>query len=212
VADEDKRLATDILLSIEAKVATLDKRVQNSEYLLKTLLGKINKSVPIPTSAEPAYSDVINKNNFDNRPKTNRFSEIAANQGVDLENTFVARPADMEPGEMVESSLRGPSRGQRGPKPKGPKSSVSQVLLLGKDPLFLATIEVLDENDELVSQARTNPKGRWQMALAHGDYQVHVVKRFQADSNKKPVDITYQISISPSDKPLELDPFIIDVG
>jgi len=223
MVDEDKRVATDILLSIEAKLTTLDKRVQNSEYLLKTLLGKANKaqSVPPPTSpqtipkmAAPYPMDVINKDNFENRPKTNRFSEMAANQGVDIEDrtgTYVAKPAE-NGGEMVESSLRGASRGQRGPKPKGSKSTVTQVLNRGNEVLFLANIEVLDTNNELVSQTRTNTKGRWMMSLAPGDYQVHVTKRFPPDSGKKSIDTEYQISVPPSDKPLELDPFLVDMG
>jgi len=216
VVDEDKRLATDILLSIEAKLMTLDKRIQNSEYLLKSLLSKANSASSSVTKSTPPrapqtdfQSDVINKDNFENRQRTNRFSEIAANQGVDLDNTFIARPSDMEPGEMIESSLRAPSRGQRGPKPKGPKASVSQTLSNGNNPLFLASIEVLDSNDELVSQTRTNPKGRWLMALTPGDYQVHVVKRFPPDSGKSSIDTTYQISVPVSDKPVELDPYSV---
>lgn len=222
MADEDKRAATDILLSIEAKLITLDKRIQNSEYLLKNLLGKANKaqSVPppvsstvIPKMAAPYPIDVINKDNFESRPKTNRFSEIAASQGLDLDdlpNTYVAKPAD-DGGDMVEASKRGPSRGQRGLKP-GPKSTVTQVLNRGNEVLFLANIEVLDGNNELVSQTRTNNKGRWMMSLAPGDYQVHLTKRFPPDSGKKSIDTSYQISIPPSDIPLELDPFVVDMG
>jgi hypothetical protein len=222
MADEDKRAATDILLSIEAKLITLDKRIQNSEYLLKNLLGKANKaqSVPppvsstvIPKMAAPYPIDVINKDNFESRPKTNRFSEIAASQGLDLDdlpNTYVAKPAD-NGGDMVEASKRGTSRGQRGLKP-GSKSTVTQVLNRGNEVVFLANIEVLDGNNELVSQTRTDNKGRWMMSLAPGDYQVHLTKRFPPDSGKKSIDTSYQISIPPSDIPLELDPFVVDMG
>lgn len=217
MVDEGKRTATEILLSIEDRLITLDKRVQNSEYLLKTLLNKANKVTPQsapapPKMAAPYPIDVINKDNFETRPKTNRFSEMAAGQGIDLDDkTYIAKPAE-NGGDMVESSLRGASRGQRGPKPKGPKSTVSQVLNRGNEVLFLANIEVLDGNNELVSQTRTNTKGRWMMSLTPGDYQVHVTKRFPPDSGKKSIDTEYQISVPPSDKPLELDPFLVDMG
>ena len=220
MADEEKRLATDILLSIESKLITLEKRQQNSENILKILLGKLNKTpsiLPPPSiSLERKFipSDTINKDNFENRPKTNRFAEMAASKGVTIDErqgALIAKPAENS-GEMSESTLRMPARGQRGPKPKGPKSSVTQILNRGNDPLFLANIEVLDDNNELISQTRTNTKGRWLMALAPGEYRVHVTKRFPPDSGRKSVDTMYQISVPLSDTPLELDPYSIDMG
>ena len=232
MADEEKRLATDILLSIEAKLITLEKRQQNSENILKILLSKLNRApsvLPPPSvtgnsstaiperkvnfdSGVRPDSDTINKDNFDNRPKTNRFAEIAASQGITIDErkgALIAKPADN--GEMSESVLRLASRGQRGPKPNGSKSTVTQVLNRGNDPLFLANVEVLNDNSELVSQTRSNTKGRWLMTLAPGNYQVHVTKRFPPDSGRKSVDMTYQITVPISDSPLELDPVLIDV-
>jgi hypothetical protein len=217
MVDEEKRAATDILLSIESQLNILSKRIQNSEYLLKTLLGKFNKTQVSPISTETIPSivtnvDIINKENFDIRPRTNRFEEMAAATGVDLDNTRYIPKSSTEDLGIVEAPVRGSSRSQRGPKPKGPKSSVSQIVNRGNDVLFLANVEVLDANNELVSQTRTNNKGRWLMALAPGDYQVHVTKRFPPESGKKPIDTMYSISVPPSDKPLELDPFVIDMG
>jgi hypothetical protein len=212
MVEEDKRAATDILLSIENKLNTLEKRIQNSEFLLKTLLGRTNKIPSTPQVSNLISSEeVINKDNFENRLKTNKFSEIAAKQGIDIDN--LSNIQSIESGsDMVEASVRGVSRGQRGSKSKGPKSSVSQILNYGNDVLFLANVEVLDVNNELVSQTRTNNKGRWLLSLAPGDYQIHVTKRYSPDSGKKSIDKAYQISVPPSDKPLELDPFVIDMG
>ena len=177
-------------------------------------MGKTNKtqSIPPPASVLPKIAtqyptDVINQDNFENRLKTNKFSEMAASQGISLEDSYTSNP---NKSEMEEASLRGTARGQRGPKSKGPKSSVSQVLSRGSDILFLANIEVLDVNDELVSQTRTNTKGRWMSALTPGDYQIHVTKRFPPDSGKKSIDTVYQIKVPPSDKPLELEPYVVE--
>lgn len=220
MADDEKRLATDILLSIEAKLITLEKRQQNSENILKILLGKLNKTPSIlpPPSVIPERKvlplDTINKDNFDSRPRTNRFAEMAASKGVTIDErqgALIAKPAEHS-GEMSESTLRLPARVQRGPKPKGPKSSVTQILNRGNDPLFLANVEVLDDNNDLISQTRTNTKGRWLMALAPGEYRVHVTKRFPPDSGRKSVDTMYQINVPLSDTPLELDPYSIDMG
>lgn len=205
--EEEKRSATEILLSIEAKLIVLEKRTQNTEFLLKTLLSKTNStnsnagSIPPPVqNTIPVTSNVINKDNFELRPKTNVFAELAAQQGIDL--------------DMTESaSIRTATRGQRGPKPSGgQKISVSQILSFGDSPVFLANVEVLNENNELINQSRTNNKGRWMMALAQGSYQVHVTKRFAPDSGKKSIDTTYQIEVPLSDKPLELDPRLINEG
>ena len=199
-----KRTATDVLLAVEARLISVEKRFQSVEFLLKALLGKLNKSPSLPppeanVSPSSMRSDVINKDNFDNRPRTNVFAEMAANQGIRIE------APDELPNDMTESAVRAASRGQRGPKSKGPKVSVSQVLNRGSDPLFLANVEVLDSNKELVGQTRTNPKGRWLMALSPGNYLVHVTKRFAPESGKMSIDNSYQIKVSPSDKPLELD-------
>jgi hypothetical protein len=83
------------------------------------------------------------------------------------------------------------------------------VLSHGESPLFLANIEVLNEEGVLINQARTNTKGRWLMALAPGNYQVHVSKRFPPDSGKLSIDMMYPINIPPSDKPMELDPLLL---
>ena len=229
--ETDKRKATEILIDLEDRIKVVEKRIQNSENLLKIMLGRMNSVLPntqqppqptaTPQRQVPtAQQAVINKDNFENRPKTSRFAEAAAQQGVPIDNpepdtqhikdVFTARPAQSgppDPDDLVEAPIRGNVRGQRGPKSEGKKSSVSQVLSRGDSPLFLANIEVLDEDGVLINQTRTNTKGRWLMALAPGSYQVHVLKRFPPDSGKSPIDTMYPINIPPSDKPMELDPF-----
>ena len=234
MGNEEKRSATDILLNLEDRFGTLEKRIQNSENLLKLLLGRLNagaqtaQTPSTPPPGPPGYKPVrtpieqierpnprvVNKENFDTRPKTSKFIEAAAKQGIKIEEPkpdperLVARPPgneEIDPDEMVEASTRGNARGQRGPKSSGAKSSISQVLMREDQPLFLANVEVLDQEGVLINKTRTNTKGRWLMALAPGDYQVHVLKRFPPDSGRLPIDTTYPISVPPSDKPMELD-------
>lgn len=239
---DEKRSATDILLDIEARMGVMEKRQQNSENLLKILLARLNAALngaqpqpqqpqqpaPQPQVQQPV-TRTVNKDNFESRPKTSKFSEAAASHGLDVEDdievldpfeTFsnsqieeeiVAKPLppvvkQSDHDTMTEAPSRGNSRGQRGPKTLTTKCSVSQDLSRDDSPVFLANIELLDENGSLVNQTRTNTKGRWMMALAPGNYQVHVLKRFPPDSGKKPIDVTYPIVIPPSDKPLELNP------
>ena len=236
MVSEDKRTATDILLSIENKLNILEGRVKNSEGLLKILLGRLNDVLtpqtptvavqpsPVQTPRIPE-SNVINKDNFETRPKTTKFADAAKKFNIDIEDDvedeikeiqgiFVAKPQSnvIESDDMVEASVRGSARGQRGPKNKATRSSVSQTLSAGSNPLFLANIEVFDQEGSLINKGRTNTSGRWLMTLGPGDYQVHVLKRFPPDSGKTPIDTMYQISVPLSDGPLELDPLSFEVG
>lgn len=222
---EDNRTSTDILLELEVKIDLLSRRFNNVELLLKTILNNINKqsSSSVQEESKPIKNTgPINKNNFDQRDKTTRFADLASQHGLDVEdepparfeNIIKARPSELPPDpggdDMVEAPSRGASRGQRGAKTSA-KLSVSQVLYRDEgQPLFLASVEVLDESGVLINQTRTNPKGRWLMALSPGEYQVHVLKRFTQDSGKETVDVTYKINIPPSDKPMELTPLTLN--
>ncbi len=214
--ETDKRKATEILLDLEERIKIVEGRIQNSENLLKIMLGRLNANGITPqTSPSPRVSPpVINKENFEDRPVTHKFSDAAERIGIKIEEpepkqiteVFTAQPAQplSDPDEIIEAPIRGNARGQRGPKFSGAKASVSQVLTVGETPLFLANIEILDEQGVLINQARTNTKGRWLMALAPGNYQVHVSKRFPPDSGRPPIDTVYPINIPSSNKPMEL--------
>lgn len=234
--EENKRSATDILLDLEQRIIVLEKRFQNAENLLKIAVGRLNqmRMSPVgpqvgqvtpaqPQQPQPVVPSVVNKDNFDNRPKTSKFAQMAAQQGLDVEDdepdaetehieeVFRARPQGPveDHDDMLEAPSRGNTRGQRGPHSSDKKSSVSQVIKRGDAPLYIANVEVFDESGQLINQTRTNTKGRWLMALAPGDYRVHVLKRFPPDSGKLPIDTSYQISVPPSNKPMELDSLIL---
>jgi hypothetical protein len=231
--EENKRSATDILLDLEQRIIVLEKRFQNAENLLKIAVGRLNQMCMSPVGpqvgqvapvqpSQPVVLPVVNKDNFDNRPKTSKFAQMAAQQGLDVEDepdvetehieeVFRARPQGPveEHDDMLEAPSRGSTRGQRGPQTSDKKSSVSQVIKRGDTPLYIANVEVFDESGQLINQTRTNTKGRWLMALAPGDYRVHVLKRFPPDSGKLPIDTSYQISVPPSNKPMELDSLIL---
>jgi hypothetical protein len=227
--ETDKRTATDILLDLEARMGVVEKRLQNSENLLKILLSRLNAALSGGTSpstqtpaspvTQPVSPAVVNKDNFEDRPKTSEFAKMAAQQGLDVEDddpeeetgfideVFTARAAQPpDEHELIESPTRGNARGQRGPKSEGSKQSISQVIKREDTPLYIANVEVFDENGLLINQTRTNTKGRWLMALAPGNYKVHVLKRFPPDSGKLPIDTSYPITVPPSKKPMELDP------
>jgi predicted phage tail protein len=181
-----EKTVTEVIVQLQSSVATLDGRIANIEYLLKCLLKKANESeapvsqaVKQPVEKLLEYPTAINKENFDTRPKTSVFAEMASKAGVEVEGQ-VSRPKNEK------------------------KSSVSQTIKREDAPLFLATVEIFDDNDLLVNQTRTNTKGRWLASLAPGNYKVHVVKNFPADSSKKPIDKFYMIEVFSTEKPVDL--------
>lgn len=203
---DNQRTAIDILLSLENNLEILSKRIQNSENLLKILLSKFNtvKTVNLPQEESKASSEVfeniINKDNFDNRVKTNKFAELAKTVGIDV---------DKEDTKDENSNISN-TRNSRVKSNKETKHSVSQVLTNNGNAVYLANIEILNENGEILNQTRTNTKGKWLMALTPGNYQVHVHKKYPQNSNKESIDKRYNINISQSDSPIELNPLSLD--
>jgi hypothetical protein len=209
---ENNRTAIDILLNLEQKVFTLDKRIQNSETLLKLLLAKFNDSASVQNhtvlqNIPVVQPTIINKDNFESRPVTNKFSELASAYGIPIDEQ-VAK--DSISGNMSEAKNRGSSRINRNTTNLVSKSAISQTLNYETSPLFLANVEFFNKNGELISQTRTNTKGKWLMTLEPGNYNVHVSKRFPPDSGKKSIDTNYNIEIFSSDKPVELNPLSLN--
>jgi Ca2+-binding RTX toxin-like protein len=199
---EEKRSATDILLDIERKLDFLEKRQQNSEGLLKITLGRLNKLFPDKKEiaiVEPVSQKTVSlpMESFEDRQKANNSAKLA-------EINAVVSSFDADQKNLVSEKVTKTN--------KGNKLQVSQILSANNTALFLANIEVLNTNGELINQTRTNTKGRWLMALTPGDYQVHVIKNFPADSGKKNVDIVYPVNIPLSAKPIELSPLSVDNG
>jgi hypothetical protein len=207
------RTATEILIDIENRQITAEKRAVNIETLLKLLLAKFNKSPSmIPQAIMDSSINNIsvaksNKDNFDNKPKTSAFEKMAADFGISIDDNVIPVVSDSE--AMVEAEVRGNVRNQRGQKANGAKASVAQFVTKNDLPILLANVEIFDMKDNLVNKIRTNPKGRWLTTLAPGDYKVHIQKEYPADSGRGSVDTTYQINVPQSDKPLELEPLTI---
>lgn len=202
------RTATEILVDIENRLITLEKRDINIETLLKLLLAKFNKS---PSLIPQAIKDVSIENSVVvPSVKSSVFEKMAADFGIDLNSNQNIVPVVSNTEAMVEAEVRGTVRGQRGVKTvDNSKASVSQNVTKNNLPVLLANVEIFDLNGELVNKTRTNPKGRWLSPLAPGEYKVHIQKEYPADSGRGSVDTTYQINVPRSDKPLELEPLTI---
>jgi hypothetical protein len=231
----NKRTGTQLLLDLETKVEALMGHVRNLENTAKIILQRINDSPSSQPSVEPqAISMAQIKRQaatavapaeppktgewakFEDLPRTNKFAEARTRAGVAddpaQQAPMKARPAAAPPPpdeeELREEVVhKGARRGLRVPASQGPKVTVSQQVFTAEGrPVFLASVEALDERGQLARQTRTNRNGRWVMGLEPGQYTIHVVKRVAPDSGKEPVELTYPVTIPPSNEEMELDP------
>jgi hypothetical protein len=230
--------STDLLLEIKEKQDYLIALCQNIDNNYKILLMRMNSPIFVPQVQQSSVQNIIpqtaqeqnklqnglkfiqpqdsmtpeqrNLENFKNRPKTNQFEQMAAEQGETSgasQNTVLATSS-----EMTEASKRsGKVRSQRSDpsEANNSKPNVFQELKL-KDsegnvkPLFMAMIEVIDADNVTVKTSRTDPKGRWIAPLAPGKYTIHVMK---STAN---IDYKYDVFVEPSSKPLNLGEKIIN--
>lgn len=206
------KTATDVISEIEEKVSNIDKRIANIELLLKTLLSNVNKlNAKIseasnatnnnyssdsnsfsPPIIEPVPSKIINKDNFDERPITNKFEEAAAQYGIKVDS--------------IEESQ--PGRGDIRRKPVfGNTVNVSQKLYRQGKPLFLASVSIVKkENNERVARCRTNSEGKWMAGLIPGTYQINVTK----NTKDQEVEKTYEIEVLSEGTQIELDSVVFE--
>lgn len=213
---EEKQSATDLLLSLERKIDLILKYYKNMDNNLKLVLNQINsqksenvtivdKKVSIPEELK-----VINKDNFENRIKTNKFEEFAASRGIDASSETEEESDD----KLLDSPSGRGNLSQRGVKAvtkTGGKSVITQSII-NKDGnnLYLASVEITDAvTGDLIKQCRTNTAGKWMAQLQPGDYTVKITKQFPAEKNMAPINVTYNVTTPPSLKPMELNPFII---
>lgn len=76
----------------------------------------------------------------------------------------------------------------------------------GKD-LFMAKISVMDENQQLVLETKTNASGKWQAHLKPGTYIVHIVKTDTATKQK--IEAKQTITVNPVNGTMQLPVAII---
>src|SRR5690606_21308963 len=133
-----------------------------------------DKKDEISSELEPL---VINKDNFEFRKKTNKFSEIAKSAGINIEEEIIDKESKNKTSRISRN--------------KQSKYSVSQFITDNDYPVYLANVEIYDTNNKLLNQTRTNTKGKWLMALSPGDYKVHISKSFSKESGKNLIDQIY---------------------
>lgn len=197
------RKATDVLLSIEEKVITLNKKYDNLEFMLKKLLS--NKTDKVTQNIE---KNIVNN---DKPVAATKPLMPGLKPGVVMgphglydkgeENSDNILDDPIEVSENVNASLRRTNRVSNRDQLKG--VPVKQKVLYPDGKLVcLANVEVFDVENKLVSKMRTNALGIWMASLSPGQYNVKINK--SKAGNKPEVNFDFNVDIPVSDGPLEL--------
>lgn len=205
----DDRKATDILLIIESDVKEILAYVRNNDLNYRLILERLRllsegaskaplaisppslvsgDTKPVPLSAGPFIQS------SDLKEKIRKAMEEASLQDDNV------KFQDLE----VENSQSGKRRGTRVQINAEKQVSVQQKIVDsdGKN-VFMAKVEIFDEQGNLAKQTKTNQTGKWLAQLLPGRYSVTITKAGTA--TKSPVESTYSVLIPVQETNCELD-------
>lgn len=180
----EPRKASEIVVSLEHKVDLILKSLQNYNFKLNLVLQEINKV---------------------NGTLALLMEEDPENKGKEPEPIIEEIKADADP-IGVRRTAR-PETVNKFPSipPSEKKVPVHQKVL---DPngkiVFLADVEVVTSDKNLILKTRTTAAGKWVGSLPPGQYTLFILKR--ETNNRKRLEFTRTITVEASDVPVELDP------
>jgi hypothetical protein len=131
------------------------------------------------------------------------FERAAAEFGVDIDSDRMPIGSNEAARQAVVDSLSeekqfsGKTRGRRVDRKSKDKPVNVTQLVMGHDgkPLPLATVRVTDRYGQPVKSTRSNTKGRWSIPLNIGEYNVHILRKFNG-TDKKPVEVKFAVSVT----------------
>lgn len=234
---EDDRKATDILLSIESKLESLLNHHRTQELNLKILSNKFNSlidSIPklnseknlLPqqkimieavdvAAAKSVPTNSINNMSIMTEPTGSR--RISRQE----EDIFIERGNDAQQNResMIQKTVKAVSQ-LKDESVQKPSQLVHPNLneetaiqltqrLIDKNSksIFLAEVEIKDNNDVTVHKTRTNSVGKWNATLPPGNYRI--ISRKQDKSSKQKIEVLQDLQLDGSQRSVNLQDFII---
>jgi hypothetical protein len=201
-----QRTATQVLLELDEKITKVLQTVSLTGATNKMILDRLNKIYN--------YIDMIEK-------EQQLVSEISKTTIPQPESLIAPNPVqpeeiiqvdDMSLGtrrtSRVENTLTTTKKQEIINHPEDRKVPVVQRITdkTGKD-LFMAKISIMDVNQKLVLETKTNASGKWQAHLVPGTYIVQIVKTDTATKQK--IEGKQTITINPVNGTMQLPVAII---
>lgn len=175
-----ERTTTDIILDLEQKVENLHAEVKNMSFSIKLLLDRTNMILQ-------------NQNNI----TINLPPQEAKKQEEIIFPTV--QPKKKQPKEVIFDKRKSEVSSK---KPNYKEVNVSQkVVYPDGTPVILAGVRIFDSNKNDITKSltgkdlvRTVPSGKWNVAMAPGDYIVQIQK--EANASKPAFDQTVEFNVS----------------
>jgi len=171
-----ERKATDVLLDLERKTDLLLKIITDQSHTIKMILGRLNETCQMIESKKPPRDELL--------------------------QTFT----DFKPIE-IDSQPKGARRTSRPETVTPQTNSKVPVFQTVHDPngksIYMADVEVITPERNLIIKTRTNATGKWHGALLPGKYTVNIIKR--ENNNRKRLSFSQEIEILSSQEPFELE-------
>ncbi len=228
----EQRKASDVLLELETEVKSLKSILNLQDHLLKTILGNCNKTnamLGALIDAQPLTAEqrAVIREQF--QPAASEAIMIPQGFPVEIEKVFKgerritrapnepstkASNADIEFKDYMAQKKKPPQTEFR------PKAAAQQVKSEKKIPvtqrvqdnnkkdMFMAEVNLLSPQGELVLKTKTNAMGKWQAQLAPGNY---VVKASKMDTAlQKKIETQQNITIPNSNSAITLSTLVIN--
>jgi hypothetical protein len=212
--DSTKRLASEILLSLEDKVNSLVKIVSVYDFNTKLILDRVNKMY--------AYINKLENETIQEQTVQTQFPQTQIKKPEIIQPptehliTIEDNPKGQRRTARVETytapqstpQIAQPTQTKQSKTDSDRKVPVVQRVTdhAGKD-LFMAEVIVLNADKELISKTKTNAAGKWQAYLKPGLYTVNIVKTDTQTKNK--LEAMQDITVSNSDTTITLPVMMI---
>jgi hypothetical protein len=181
---DQPRKASDIIVALEDKVNTLLQSMSVYNLNQKLILDRVNRIYNYIAELEAQAAQTAPPP----QPTDKDIVQSSAEHVITVAEspTGVRRTARSEayttptPQPPIQDVQRKPE--QPGSNKKVP---VTQRITDGKGKdLFMAEVNIFDEQKKPVQKTKTNPNGKWQAHLTPGRYHVHIVKTNTATKEK----------------------------
>lgn len=192
--DEKPRSATEVILSLEQKTDLLFRMLATTDVTTKLMLDRLNKICSLLEGINSKFTP----------PQQNNLESSDTDEFKIYKEEVVS-----EPPVVVENSPKGNRRTAR--PETYPEETIEKVIPVVQavlDPngksVFMAEVEIVNEDTHVVSKGRTTTAGKWQMPLPIGSYKVSILKR--ATANRKRLEYQGTFTVNSVEKPIQLDP------
>lgn len=193
-SDEDKpRKASEVVLELERKLDLMVKIAAGTDTNTKLLLDRLNKICNLLES-------------IDSKLDGGAMSSSDFSPEVPEKAVVSAPPIEVETAPLGSRRTARPET-----YPSEEERSSSKVIPIQQkvfDPagkaVFMAEVEILNEDKSPAAKVRTTAGGKWQVPLPPGKYFVTILKR--ESGARKRMEYSGSFIVTNSDKPIELDP------